>query len=112
MSDKLPKMLVQLIKTNYYDSPETLLNTFDFTLCQFAIEVNKTGVLYCGDTALYDVARKRLVVNQIEYPVASLRRMIKYTQQGFYACEGCLTEFLKIVSEQPELITNKPKYLD
>jgi len=85
------KIKIQLIYISYYSSMEELLNSFDYTICQFGY---CDGKLCCGDYSLYDLGRNRLVVNKITYPVASLRRLIKYTSQGFYACSGALTEFL------------------
>jgi hypothetical protein len=102
-------IIVQLIKVRYYNSLEEVLDSFDYTICQFGYDGKK---LVCGDYALYDLARDRLVINRITFPVASLRRMIKYTKQGFYACNGCLNQFLTTVSAQPELLENKFKYID
>lgn len=89
--DETRKLKLQAIKLQYYKTPEEIINSFDFTICQFAWDGTN---LICTDRALWDLARKKLVVHKITYPVASLRRLVKYTQQGFYACSGCLTEFL------------------
>ena len=94
---------VQAIKINFYDSPKDLLDSFDFTICQFAYDGED---LYCGDYSLHDLGRKRLVINNISYPVASLRRLIKYTQQGYYACQGTMTRFLETISDNPQLLQN------
>ena len=94
---------VQEIKVDFYDSIEQLLNTFDFTICQFAYDGEN---LHCGDYSLHDLGRKRLVINNITYPVASLRRLIKYTQQGYYACQGTMTQFLETTIDNPHLLQN------
>lgn len=111
-----PKQVrIQLIKVQYYDAIEHVLSSFDFTLCQFGLELGATeddDELTCADTALFDVANKRIVVNKITYPVASMRRIIKYTQQGFYACEGCLTEFLDLVQKATPVINQPIRYFD
>lgn len=116
LSDNGITYRVQLIFGQYYKSADELLNTFDFTLCMFAIQLPIVGLsqneVICGDSSLYDVGRKRIVINNLQNPVPSLRRLIKYTQQGFYACQGCLTEFLQMVVEQPDLLKNPPKYID
>lgn len=103
---------VQLVKKFVKDSNgiEDILNEFDFTICQFAVSYCDLDTLYAGDMALFDLARRRLVVNKITYPVASLRRMIKYTKQGFYACSGTLKTFLK-VSKDIDL-EDTPTYID
>lgn len=91
---------IQLIYFSYFDSPEDLLNSFDYTICQFVIS-NRT--LHTGNFSLWDLGRKRLVVNKITFPVASLRRLLKYTNQGFYACNGCLTDLMMAISNDPSL---------
>lgn len=104
------KAEIQLISAVFGESIENILDEFDYTICQFAINPKDINTLYCSDSALFDLARKRLVINKITYPVASLRRLIKYTFQGFYACEGCLQEFLQI--SQNLTIDDKVKYID
>jgi hypothetical protein len=96
LDEKPLSINIQLIIISYYASSEILLDSFDYTLCQFATDGER---LYCGDTSLFDVANNRIVVNKITYPVASLRRLIKYTKQGFYACGGALAELLHQSSE-------------
>jgi hypothetical protein len=103
------KYTVQCITIAYYETPEKVIETFDFTICQFVTD----GVsLWAGETSLYDLGRMRLVVNKISYPVASLRRLLKYTKQGFYACNGCLTQLLSSVAQNPAMLDQKFKYID
>lgn len=98
---------IQIITIVQPQSAQELLDSFDFTICQFATDFTN---LYCGDTALFDAGRRRLVVNKITYPVASLRRMFKYADQGFYACSGCLKTFLMSVNLGD--LSNQPTYID
>lgn len=101
---------VQAINFAYFLTVEELLDSFDFTVCQFAYDGDK---LYCGDMALWDLARKRIVVNNIRFPIATLRHMLKYSRQGFFACSGTLTEFLrKTVEMGPQAYNDKYKYID
>ncbi len=103
---------VQLIKLAYFNTLEDVLTSFDFTLCQVGWNPRNDEFI-CGDTALFDIANKKILINKITYPVASLRRLIKYTQQGFYACGGCLTHFLSTIQEFPNKIKDEPiRYLD
>ncbi len=100
---------LQLINIQYYNTIEEVLESFDYTLCQVALD---DGNLVLGDTTLWDLGNKRIVINKITYPVASLRRLLKYTNQGYYACQGCLTGLLSSVAEKPELLENKIQYID
>jgi hypothetical protein len=100
---------VQAIHIDYYNSPQEVINSFDYTICQFITD-GKT--LFTGEFSLWDLARKRLSVHKITYPVASQRRLIKYTQQGFYACAGCLQDILLTVKENPEILEFQVRYID
>lgn len=81
------EVIVQAIFIRYYATVQALLDSFDFTLCQLAYD---GSLLHLGEYTLWDVGRKRLAVHRITYPVSTLRRLLKYTNQGYYACSGCL----------------------
>lgn len=107
--DHLKEITIQLIHFQYYETLEECLNSFDYTICQMGFD--GTNLVF-GDYTLYDFARKRLVVNKITYPVGSLRRLIKYTKQGFYACDGTLGEFLQTVIDNRDDLNFKVTYID
>lgn len=104
------KVIVQLVHIDFYEKVEDLLDSFDFTLCQVAID--HKGDCYVNPLALYDIANKRIVIHKITYGTASLRRLIKYSKQGFYACGGALATFLNTVAENPSVIKEEIKYVD
>ena len=92
---------VQLIRFRYYDTPCAVIDSFDYTICQFAFD----GLsVTCGDYSLWDLGRRRLVINRITYPVSTMRRLLKYTKQGFTACGGCLARILTETAQSPELL--------
>lgn len=103
------KLKIQCINFMYYDKVEDLLDSFDFTICQFATDGKH---LYTTPMALWDLARKRLVINKITFGVATLRRLIKYQKQGYYACSGALTQLLEAIADDPRLIQSDVKYVD
>lgn len=100
---------VQAIHINYYNSPEEVLDSFDYTICQFLTDGNN---LYTGEFSLWDLGRQRLTVHKITYPIASTRRLIKYTSQKFYACAGCLQSLLLSVKENPDILELQVRYID
>lgn len=100
---------VQLIIITYYDNAEAVLDSFDFTICQFITDGDTFGA---AEHSLWDLARKRLVVHKITYGVASMRRVMKYTKQGFYACAGMLGSFLKAVADNSSVIKQEVEYVD
>lgn len=98
------KLVVQAIHVAYYDSPAALIESFDFTLCQLAWDGE---FLWCGPLTLWDLGRKRLAVNRITYGVSSVRRLLKYSRQGFTVCNGAIAELLKQVAQKPETLTTE-----
>lgn len=95
------KYEIQLIKIRYYPDAASLLDSFDFTIAQFAMDPIGPR-FFCGDFSLYDLGRKRIVINKLLHPLSSLRRLIKYTKQGYYACNGCLAGYLEDVRNIPK----------
>jgi hypothetical protein len=103
-------VIVQCIRFAYYGSPEEVINSFDFTICQFAYDGQ---MLIAGEYALWDLGRKWLAVHKITYPLSTMRRVLKYTKQGFNACPGALTAILRATTDNPALMeTLKIQYLD
>lgn len=41
-----------------------------------------------------------------------MRRLIKYTKQGFYACNGTMSTFLEKVIENPSMLETRFQYVD
>lgn len=91
---------VQCIRFAFYADAAAVVESFDFTICQFAFDGTTLTV---GQYALWDLGRKRLAVHRITYPVSSMRRVLKYASQGFKACNGCLATLLRATAENPAL---------
>jgi len=79
-----------------FDNPIKTIEKFDFTITCFA--VNKDTFFY-HKTASFDLLRKRLVVNNMPYPIDSIRRMQKYIERGYRACNGTIMEIVIAVRE-------------
>lgn len=88
---------IQLIYREY-ESIESCLDSFDFTICQFAM--NNEG-LYCNPESLIHLFRKRLVVHKInpEWAYDTLRRLQKYIKAGFTICDGGLIDIVSAIRE-------------
>lgn len=100
---------LQAVHVDYFSSAEEVIDSFDYTICQFVTDGTKVEV---GDFTLWDVGRKRLVLHRTTYAVATMRRMIKYTKQGFYACPGMMNDLLTRVADDPTLINEELAYID
>jgi hypothetical protein len=98
---------VQLIKF-YFPNARSIIQWFDYTICQCVaaldVDVNDSFELVLGDYAAYDIARRRLVVNNMHHAVSSVRRLIKYANQGYTACGGTIAEILRRVAEDSSII--------
>lgn len=96
-------IIVQGINFQYYpDGAPTVIDSFDYTITQFCLSDKS---LHTTDMALWDLGRRKLSINKVTYPVATMRRMLKYTNQGFTACAGCMQELLKQTANNPEIMS-------
>ncbi len=64
---------------------EEILNSFDFTICMGAwIPQTRIGEFVFGEHFMKHIAQRRLCFNvNAEYPIASLWRLMKYTERGY-----------------------------
>lgn len=101
---------LQLLRMVWYESAAHVIDTFDLTIVQFAID--KNGLTY-NPASFLDLSRKRIVLHRMQFPASTLRRLIKYAEKGFYACPGSLVKICKeIQSFQGEPDVNNVVYVD
>ena len=86
-----------------------VIDSFDFSICQFGFDGED---LFLGDWALFDMARKRLVPGKVTFGTSTLRRVIKYTRQGYTICGGGLASILEQVAADPTIIQAGVEYVD
>lgn len=72
-------MKVQLI-CNEFGGPEDIINTFDFNAGRCAMD-NRN--VYITDQFIRDVMTKTLSLWRLTYPVATLKRLVKYANKGY-----------------------------
>lgn len=90
---------VQAIRFRFYETAEQVIDSFDYTVTMFVLDDDD---MVTTPYALWDLGRRKLAVHKISYPVATMRRLLKYTKQGFTACAGCLQSILKETASSPE----------
>ncbi|SOC45725.1 hypothetical protein SAMN05892877_117114 [Rhizobium subbaraonis] len=90
---------IQAITFKFYESAEAVIDSFDYTITMFCLDGDD---LVTTPYALWDLGRKRLAVHRITYPVATMRRLLKYGKQGFTACSGCMSSILRETANSPE----------
>lgn len=109
--ERAHKPKIQLIKTMWYPSLAHVLHSFDFTAAQ--VGMDNIGVVL-NPLSVLDIARKRLVLYRMTFPASTLRRMIKYTQKGYYVCPGSLQLIAQATSDtlQATPASNGVVYVD
>lgn len=100
---------IQLLRLTFADTPSAIISEFDYTICMCAYD---GSALHLGDYTLFDLGRKRLVINKVTFASSTVRRLIKYTKQGYYACRGCIDSILNAVANDPSLIHSEVLYVD
>ena len=95
--EKLP---VQLIKMVWYDNAEAVIDSFDFTACQFAVDGDQ---FVFNPIAMVDLYRGRLVMHRYQYPAETLYRVIKYTKKGYSTSPLSLMEIAKGIRDCTEM---------
>jgi hypothetical protein len=83
---------VQIIYREY-DTFESILDSFDFTVCQFMYDGEK---VICNPSSMMDVFHKRIVINHIDplFVLDTIRRVQKYIQKGYVICNGGIKEIM------------------
>jgi hypothetical protein len=90
------KHKVQLISTKYFNNPMATLQEFDFTVCCAAVDRRN---VYLHETFFMDLAKKRLVINSLPYPLSTMQRMQRYVQKGYTICNQGILSIAKAVKE-------------
>lgn len=90
------KHKIQLIKAHYFKTPADTIRAFDFTVC--AASVNRVTVNF-HETFFIDLAKKRLVIIGLPYPLSTLQRLQKYIKRGYTICNGGLLEIAKAIQK-------------
>tara|TARA_B100001105_G_scaffold249743_1_gene237158 strand:+ start:1283 stop:2038 length:756 start_codon:yes stop_codon:yes gene_type:complete len=82
---------IQFITKSFYNSPEDLINTFDFIpTCACLYK----GALYTHPDWVQHVKKRTLGLHFISYPVASVFRMMKYKDKGYHVLTESVLEMV------------------
>lgn len=95
---------VQVILGHHFPTPEATIDHFDFTICQFAWDGKQ--IISTVD-AIVTTLQKKLAIHEVQkgYEPDTLRRLIKYTRQGFVPCIGTVRALIKAIhAATPESI--------
>lgn len=95
--DLLP---IQLIKMVWFADFEHVIDSFDFSVTQFAI--SKDEFIF-NPLALTDLFKKRICLHKVQFPATSLRRLIKYTNKGYFAGPSVLLQIAEGIKSAVEM---------
>lgn len=89
---------VQLITKRMYKDPVDLIDSFDFTASMWCWDSKN---LWTTNDAVKDTIKRSLRIHKLEYPVATLSRIIKYIKNKDFYMEGNQKQlFVEIVSNR------------
>lgn len=88
---------------------QSILDSFDFTICQCAFDGTNIMV---GPYTMWDLGRKRLAIHKITFGASTIRRLLKYAAQGYTMCSGCANDILRSAIEKPSIVDNNTLYID
>lgn len=87
---------VQFITKSFYESPEQLINTFDFIPTCACIYGE---VLYTHPDWVRHVKKRTLGLHFVSYPVATLNRLLKYSHKGYHVPSDTLLGLVIQINE-------------
>lgn len=100
---------VQLISLRKYDSIQDIVDSFDITACCCGYT---DGSFYQTREFVTDVLNKRIGINKVEYPKATLNRIIKYANKGYKLTRTGNSKFIELVNAMAINELNGQFYID
>lgn len=100
---------VQIINKRAYKDCEDMIASFDITACCAAYDGE---VFYTNDRFVFDNLNKVINLNKVEYPNATLRRIVKYSNKGFKLSNAAITTFTSTVNSMTLTEDNTEFYID
>ena len=86
---------IQVITRYSPESPQAIFNTFDFTIVCGAYNGKE---FYCHDRFWQDIGTRRLVVNDLFFPLKTMERVAKYSRRGYTVCPVGLLNIAKAIN--------------
>jgi hypothetical protein len=105
------KLPIQLIKMVWFSAPEDVIDSFDFTVCQFS--ATREHLIF-NPVSWVDLHNKELIAHRWQIPVEMLYRLIKYVKKGFKASPRTLINACESIRSAKEIqseIVNVAKYV-
>lgn len=102
-------MKVQIINNRVYEDVHDIIGSFDIIA---GCAAYTDGVITKHQRFVSNVLNKRLEINKVEYPLATLNRITKYVQKGYRLTRKANTHFIHSVNEMEINELNGRFYID
>lgn len=96
-----PSLRIQLVKFEYYDNPQAVIDSFDLTICQCLWDGKN---IIAGANTLNHIAMRQLHPHNVRYPVSFFARYHKYEARGYHMFNDVMAEILHKIAENPKII--------
>lgn len=96
---KYNKYTFDLVKKTYGSAPKLILK-FDFTVSMLAVDLD--GVYY-GDTTFIDLSKRQLIINELPFPLSTMKRAFRYYTKGFLMCVGEMQKLAEAIQNTPKI---------
>lgn len=105
---KLGNMKIQIVNVKHtlYDSPEAVIDRFDFNVCCMYLN---GYALVVKPEAIRDLRSKTLTLNALPYPASTIHRLAKFKKQG-YKTSSVAREITNLFAEN--IRNNVPMEMD
>jgi hypothetical protein len=104
------KHKIQIIRRVFFQTPEDVLNYFDFTISCAAVS---TVEVIVHPQFFSDLCRRRLNIANLPHPRTTLNRVLKYERKGFRICPDEMNKLVRAVHKlQPHEIDGPVFYVD
>lgn len=91
---KCDSVKIQTIYFKYFNSPEEIFDTFDFTVCMAAFDFKSEKFVLHEDFLRHNVSKILKFNERTAYPIVSALRVTKYRNKGFSISKP---EYIKIL---------------
>lgn len=88
------KEIIQLCYTGFFETPDDIFQSFDFTVCMGALDLDSGEFTLHSDFLKHNSQRFLKFNPKTKYPIASMQRIFKYQKKGYTIGRG---EQLKVL---------------
>lgn len=85
-------MKIQLITEFFYSDMQECINSFDINASRF---ITDGDIVLTKYSAVRDVLKKQITLNRVDFPVATMLRIAKYSKKGYKLKSAAALKFVE-----------------